>query len=477
MSMISKDFRLNQQETRQGGSIRIRWAVLAIAFAGIGAVIANTNTGSTSSAKNLESISADTLPAFEPVASTSDKLARDSFSLSLPELQAQQKIIDETNNLTPKQWREFKVKSGDNLARLFKRAKIKPQQLDELMKSGKAVKKLTKIFPKDTIRVLSDDAGVLQALRYDIDHKSYLMVERTSGVLVAKTYNHQIETRQTHASGVIDSSLFLAAQDAGVSQNIIMELANVFGWDIDFALDIRKGDNFTVLYEELFRNGEKISDGNILAADFVNDGKIYRAVRYTNPQTNESEYYTADGKSMRKAFIRSPVHFSRISSGFNLKRKHPILLNKRPHRGVDYAAKRGTPIYAAGDGKVIFKGKKGGYGKVMILKHGTKYTTLYAHLKTYNRKLKTGSRVKQGQTIAYVGSSGLATGPHLHYEFRVNGTHRNPLTVKLPESNPVPKRYMADFELTTTPVFAQLELVTRSQQVALADTTDDDTIQ
>ncbi|MFV9614712.1 MAG: peptidoglycan DD-metalloendopeptidase family protein [Gammaproteobacteria bacterium] len=471
--MISKDFRLNQQQTRHTGTIRIRWAVLAIAFAGIGAVIANTNTGSASSAKNSVSISSDSLPAFESAATDSDQLARDSFSLSLPELQARQKVIDDANNLTPKQWREFKVKSGDNLARLFKRAKIKPQQLDELMNSGKAVKTLTKIFPKDTIRVLSDDEGVLQALRYDIDHKSYLMVERTSGVLVAKTYNHQIETRQAHASGVIESSLFLAAQNAGISQNIIMELANVFGWDIDFALDIRKGDSFTVLHEELFRNGEKISDGDILAAEFTNNGKTYRAVRYTNPQTNNSEFFTPDGKSMRKAFLRTPVDFSRISSRFTVNRYHPILHKVRSHKGVDYAAKSGTPIHSAGDGKVIFKGKKGGYGKVMIVQHGTKYTTLYAHLKTYNRKLKVGSKVKQGQTIAYVGKSGLATGPHLHYEFRVNGTHRNPLTVKLPVSNPVPKRYMADFELTTTPVFAQLELVTRSQQVALADTTDD----
>jgi murein DD-endopeptidase MepM/ murein hydrolase activator NlpD len=471
--MISKDFRLNQQQTGQVRYIRIRWAVLAIAFAGIGAVIANTNTASNNSAKNSVSIATDSLPAFEPVASTYDKLARDSFSLSLPELQAQQKIIDDVNNHTPKQWREFKVKSGDSLAQLFKRAKIKPQQLDELMKSGKAVKTLTKIFPKDIIRVLSDDDGVLQALRYDIDHKSYLMVERTSGVLVAKTYNHQIETRQAHASGVIESSLFLAAQEAGISQNIIMELANVFGWDIDFALDIRKGDSFTVLHEELFRNGEKISDGNILAAEFTNNGKTYRAVRYTNPQTNRSEFFTPDGKSMRKAFLRTPVDFTRISSRFTVSRYHPVLHKVRSHKGVDYAAKSGTPVHSAGDGKVIFKGKKGGYGKVMIVQHGTKYTTLYAHLKTYNRKLKVGSKVKQGQTIAYVGQSGLATGPHLHYEFRVNGTHRNPLTVKLPESSPVPKRYMADFELTTTPVFAQLELVTRSQQVALADSAAD----
>jgi len=465
MSLISKDFRLNQPQSHQRGYVRIRWAMLAIAFVGIGAVIANTDS---------DTVASDALPTFEPVAQTPEKLAeemaRESFSLSLPELQAQQKILDDANNLAPKQWREFEVKSGDSLARLFKRAKIKPQQLDELMKSGKAVKTLRRIFPKDIIRMLSNDKGILQALRYDIDHKSYLMVERTSGVLVAKTYNHIIETRQTHASGIIDSSLFLAAQDAGISQNVIMELANIFGWDIDFALDIRKGDNFTVLYEELFRNGEKISDGNILAAEFTNNNKTYRAVRYTNPQTNRSEYFTADGKSMRKAFLRTPVNFTRISSRFTVNRYHPILHKFRSHKGVDYAAKRGTPIHSAGDGKVIFKGRKGGYGKVMIVQHGTKYTTLYAHLKTYNRKLRVGSKVKQGQTIAYVGSSGLATGPHLHYEFRVNGTHRNPLTVKLPVSSPVPKRYMADFELTTTPVFAQLDLVSRAQQVALVDT-------
>jgi murein DD-endopeptidase MepM/ murein hydrolase activator NlpD len=465
MSLITKDFRLHKQPARQRGYVRLRWTLLVIAGAGIGAVIASTSTETSNSAV----IATDSLPAFESVATTSDEMARDSFSLSLPELQAQQKIIDDANNLTPKKWREFKVKSGDNLARLFKRAKIKPQQLDVLMKSGDAVKTLTSIYPKDIIRVLSDDEGKLQALRYDIDHKSYLMVERESGVLVAKTYNHQLETRSTHASGVIDSSLFLAAQDAGISQNIIMELANIFGWDIDFALDIRKGDSFTLLYEEIYRNGEKISDGDILAAEFINDGKSYRAVRYTNPQTNNTEYFTPNGKSMRKAFLRSPVNFTRISSRFTVSRYHPVLHKFRSHKGVDYAAKRGTPILAAGDGKVIFKGKKGGYGKVMIVQHGSKYTTLYAHLKTYNRKLRKGSKVKQGQTIAYVGSSGLATGPHLHYEFRVNGTHRNPLTVKLPVSSPVPKRYMADFELTTTPVFAQLELLARSQQVALVD--------
>jgi len=470
MSLISKDFRLQEQREEQHGHARLRWALFAIACAGIGAVIASTNTEESS---NTAEIASSALPELVATKKSPEELARDSFALTLPELQARQNLNNEDSasdpELSPKQWRQFTVKSGDSLARLFKRADIKPQQLDELMKSGDAVKKLRRIFPKKTIRILSDNDGVLQELRYDIDQKSYLIVERKQGELVAQVYNHNIETRQTHASGVISSSLFLAAQKAGISQNVTMELANIFGWDIDFALDIRKGDNFTVLYEELYKNGEKISDGKILAADFVNDGKIFRAVRYTDPKTKVSEYYTPDGKSMRKAFIRSPVHFSRISSGFNLKRRHPILLNKRPHKGVDYAAKSGTPIFAAGDGKVIFKGKKGGYGKVMILQHGTKYTTLYAHLKTYNRKLRNGSRVKQGQTIAYVGSTGLATGPHLHYEFRVNGVHRNPLTVSLPVSNPVPKKQMANFDQVTSPIIAQLDSLTRPQQFALTD--------
>ena len=362
------------------------------------------------------------------------------------------------------------MKSGDSLARLFQRAGLGASQLDELMKSGDAVKKLRRIYPKDHIELASDKAGKLLALRYDLDTFSYLQVERKDGYLKAKINKHAIEKRTAHASGVIQSSLFLAAQKAGISQNLIMELAGIFGWDIDFALDIRKGDRFTVLYEELYRDGEKVKDGNILAAEFTNQGRTYRAVRYTNPETNRAEYYTPNGKSMRKAFLRTPVNFSRISSRFTLNRYHPILHKFRSHKGVDYAAKRGTPVYAAGDGKVIFKGRKGGYGRVIILQHGSKYTTLYAHLNSFNRKIRLGGKVKQGQTIAYVGSSGLATGPHLHYEFRVNGVHRNPLTVKLPESKPVPKRFLADFRNHTSAVLAQLDSLSRSQQLALAET-------
>ncbi|MCK5001758.1 MAG: peptidoglycan DD-metalloendopeptidase family protein [Gammaproteobacteria bacterium] len=468
MAFINQDFHFQEKQDKHP---RLRWLLFAAGCAVLGAVIANTNTATDDLDTKIlaaDDLSSDTLnietaPAFTENQPSPATTARLSFELTLPELQAQQKIIDDINHDTPKQWREFKVKSGDSLAKLFKRAGIKPQQLDEMMKSGKAVKQLTRIYPKDTLRILTDDDKNLLGLRYEIDHENYLMVERKDGALEANTFKHDIETRTAHASGVIDSSLFMAAQEAGISQNLIMELAGIFGWDIDFVLDIRKGDQFTVIYEELFRNGEKIKDGNILTAEFVNQGKTYQAVRYTNPENNRAEYFTPDGKSMRKAFLRSPVNFTRISSGFTTKRYHPILHKFRSHKGTDYAAKRGTPIVASGDGKIVHRGRKGGYGRTIIIQHGSKYSTLYAHLNSYKSKLRVGSKVKQGQTIGYLGSSGLASGPHLHYEFRVNGVHRNPLTVKLPISKPVPKRYLADFELMTTPMLAQLDLLTRTQ--------------
>ncbi|MCW8831514.1 MAG: peptidoglycan DD-metalloendopeptidase family protein [Gammaproteobacteria bacterium] len=458
MAFINKDFRFQEKQDKHP---RLRWLLFAAGCAVLGVVIANTNTESSRS--DAEILVADELPAFTENKPSPETAARLSFQLTLPELQAQQKIIDDINHEPPKQWREFKVKSGDTLAALFKRAGIKPQQLDEMMKSGKAAKQLTRIYPKDILRILTDDDKNLLGLRYEIDHASYLMIERKNGVLEANTFKHEIETRTAHASGTIDSSLFLAGKEAGISQNLIMELAGIFGWDIDFVLDIRKGDSFTVVYEELYHNGEKIKDGNILTAEFVNQGNTYQAVRYTNPETNRSEYFTPDGKSMRKAFLRSPVNFTRISSGFTTRRYHPILHKFRSHKGTDYAAKRGTPIVASGDGKIVHRGRKGGYGRTIIIQHGTKYSTLYAHLNSYKRGLRVGSKVKQGQTIGFLGSSGLASGPHLHYEFRVNGVHRNPLTVKLPTSKPVPKRYRADFELMTTPLLAQLNLLTRTQ--------------
>jgi murein DD-endopeptidase MepM/ murein hydrolase activator NlpD len=272
------------------------------------------------------------------------------------------------------------------------------------------------------------------------------------------------ERRISNASGTINSSLFVAAQKAGLPDNLTMELANIFGWDIDFALDIREGDKFTILYEELYLDGEKVENGDILAAEFINSGKIFQAIRYTD-QGGNTDYYSPDGKSMRKQFLRTPVEFSRISSGFSLGRKHPVLNRIRAHKGVDYAASTGTPIKATANGKIIHRGSKGGYGNAIIIQHGTQYSTLYAHMSRYKGGLRKGSRVKQGQIIGYVGSSGLATGPHLHYEFRVNGVHRDPLRVKLPGAPPLDKKYMADFKVKASNMIARLDRV-RSVQVA-----------
>ncbi|MEJ2115872.1 MAG: peptidoglycan DD-metalloendopeptidase family protein [Gammaproteobacteria bacterium] len=269
------------------------------------------------------------------------------------------------------------------------------------------------------------------------------------------------------ATGKINHSLFLAGQDAGMSDGLIMELAGIFGWDIDFALDIRQNDTFTVVYEELFLQGEKVGDGNIIAAEFVNNKHTYRAYRYTD-NNGKTEFYSPDGKSMRKPFMRTPVDLARISSRFNLKRKHPILNKIRAHKGVDYAAATGTAIKATGDGKVVHRGRKGGYGNTIILRHGNTYTTLYAHMSKYARKTGIGSRVKQGQIIGYIGSTGLATGPHLHYEFRVNGVHRNPLKVKLPSAKPLPNSEIEKFKISIQPMIVQLDSYSQSA-LALRD--------
>jgi len=366
-------------------------------------------------------------------------------------------------------WKEITVKKGDNLSLIFSRAGLTPQQLHKVLSLGKKTKALTKIFPGDKLRFNISDDKQLKALSYDIDQTETLHITQRSDNkgYAATTEKHQIDTRTANSSGVITSSLFLGAQKAGLSDNLTMELAGIFGWDIDFALDIRKGDSFTVVYEALYLDGKKLRNGKILAAEFNNRGKSYQAVRYTDSK-GDSDYYSPDGKSMRKAFLRTPVEFSRISSRFNLKRKHPVLNKIRAHKGVDYAAPTGTPIRATGDGKIVHRGRKGGYGKTIIIQHGSRYSTRYAHMNNYARGMKNGKRVKQGQIIGYVGSTGLATGPHLHYEFRLNGAVRNPLTVKLPDAGPLPKKYRADFNNKSRPFLAQLNALKRNT-IALND--------
>jgi murein DD-endopeptidase MepM/ murein hydrolase activator NlpD len=364
-------------------------------------------------------------------------------------------------------WHTIKIKSGDNLADIFSREGIPPQQLYKIIGLGGAAHNLTKIYPGQTLRLLTDNESGLIKLDYQIDKLNLLEVRRTGNDFDISTTYHTPERHITNASGLINSSLFLAAQKAGLSDNMTMELAGIFGWDIDFALDIRKGDKFVVLYDEMYLEGEKVGEGHILAATFINQGKTYQAIRYTD-KSGVTEYYSPDGKNMRKAFLRTPVEYTRISSGFSLGRRHPILNRIRAHKGVDYAAPIGTPVKSTANGKIIFRGKKGGYGNTIIVQHGNNYSTLYGHLSRFSSGLSTGSSIKQGQVIGYVGMTGLATGPHLHYEFRINDVHHNPLTVKLPGADPLDKANLADFKQKATSLIGKLDAIL-SVQVASSE--------
>ncbi len=358
-------------------------------------------------------------------------------------------------------WLEETVKSGDSLALIFSRLGLSPTLLYNITHSSDEAKELTHIRPGETLRVRLDSQGGLQELIYRRNLLHHIKITPQEDGFQTHVITTEPEVRTGQVSAVITDSLYLSAQRAGLSESLIMELANIFGWDIDFALGIRNGDRFSVLYQEEYLDGEKYRDGPILAAEFVNRGKVYRAIRYTDQQ-DRSDYFSPDGKSMRKAFLRAPVDFRRISSRFAGSRYHPVLGKKRPHRGVDYAAAIGTPIKAAGDGKIIFRGWKGGYGNAIIIQHGGRYSTLYGHMSKFRSGLRNGSRVKQGQVIGYVGKTGLATGPHLHYEFRVNGVHRNPLTVKLPDATPIAQQYLEDFKQKSAPLLAQLDIFSRT---------------
>ena len=259
-------------------------------------------------------------------------------------------------------------------------------------------------------------------------------------------------------AGIIRSSLFGAADDANVPDSVAIQMADIFGGDIDFLRDLRKGDHFSVVFELLYRDGLPVRTGRVLAAEFVNKGKALRAVFFATSDSGQGGYYAPDGSNMRKAFLRSPLEFSRVSSGFGT-RRHPLFNNWRAHTGVDYAAPTGTRIRATGDGVVEFAGRKGGYGNTVILRHGGQNTTLYAHLNHFARGIRGGVRVAQGETIGAVGSTGWATGPHVHYEFRVGGVPRNPLTIALPAAQPVPATQMAAFRSQTAELTAQLDLL------------------
>lgn len=402
--------------------------------------------------------------SWQPSAKDADSTRKSSrlhYALDLPlkvisiesEIEKSVALADDTD------WNIIIIKAGDTLASILDSAGVPATTTHAIAGLNEQTKSLRYIQPGQKIHLLQDDTNRLRIMKYIPDITKTLTVQRNEDQsFSSKITNFQLDAFPVFRQGVIENSLFEAAAKGNIPESVIMDLANIFGWDIDFSLDIRRGDRFGVVYNELYKDNVKIRNGRILAAEFVNNGKLYKAVYYTDPQGN-GDYFNEDGKSMRKAFLRSPVKFARISSRFSNKRWHPVLSKWRSHKGVDYAARRGTPVRAAGDGKISFVGTKGGYGRSIFIRHGGRYTTVYGHLNGYARGVRSGKQIKQGQIIGYVGSSGLATGPHLHYEFRVNGVHRNPLTVKLPAARPVHPSFQAHFKKNTRVYLSMLQLM------------------
>jgi len=404
---------------------------------------------------------------WQPSAEAADstpKLSRLHYSLPLPSPvdALGPEIEQEIAEVDDGPWETVTIESGDTLASIFAKKGISATTTHTIARLNDQTKSLRYIKPGQEIKLLLDGERNLRQMKYIPDITSTLLIQRGEDQsFSSQIINYQLDAYPVYREGVIESSLFEAAAKADIPEDVIMDLAAIFGWDIDFSLDIRHGDRFGIVYEELYKDDVKIRNGRILSAEFVNDGKTYRAVYYTDPK-GDSDYFAPDGKSMRKAFLRSPVEFSSISSRFSNNRWHPVLSKWRSHKGVDYAARRGTPVRASGDGKILFAGTKGGYGRLVVIQHGGRYTTAYGHLNGYAHGIRSGKKVKQGQIIGYVGSSGLATGPHLHYEFRVNGAHRNPLTVSLPEAKPVHPAYLPHFQENTQVYLSMLRLMDRT---------------
>lgn len=361
---------------------------------------------------------------------------------------------------------EVIVGRNDTLDGIFRRMALDKSDLAAIRNLPGIRQSLDFLKPGDAIQVTHTHDGEIQALSRKVSETQTLQVVREDAGFAAQMISNPVETRVRTASAVIDSSLFQAAEASAISDIVALKLATVFAWDIDFVLDIRNGDRFTVAYEQIYQNGKYLHDGEVLAAEFVNSGKLYRAVRFAGDDGSVS-YFTPDGKPMRKAFLRAPVDFTRVSSVFDANRLHPILNRIRGHMGTDYAAPSGTPIHAAGDGRVSFEGTRGGYGNAIVLLHNNSVSTLYGHMSRFAKNVRLGQHVNQGDIIGYVGMTGLATGPHLHYEYLMGGVHMNPQTVKLPGAEPLRADALSRFRSTTALLLSELSAPPRSFAEAL----------
>lgn len=361
--------------------------------------------------------------------------------------------------------REERIQRSDTIGSLFSRLGVSdPAALAFIQQDPAARNAARQLRPGKSITARTTGSGELLELHFPLGGAdSALIVEKNETGFAAIEKAIEFSPSLQIKSGEISNSLFGATDEAGIPDSVAVQLAEIFSGDIDFYRDLRKGDRFSVVYESLTHNGQDVRGGKVLAAEFVNDGAVYQAFWFASGE--RGGYYTAEGKSLRKAFLRSPLEFSRVTSGFSNSRRHPVLNITRAHKGIDYGAPTGTRIRAVADATVEFAGRQGGYGNLVILRHRGNYSTAYGHMNGFAAGIRKGARVSQGDTIGYVGQTGIATGPHLHYEFRVAGKQVNPATVALPTAIPLDKAQLAQFHTTTNPLRAQLDL---AKQVRLA---------
>lgn len=354
-------------------------------------------------------------------------------------------------------WHETRIERGDTVATVSQRLQLDDSSAAEVLQRSREARMLLRLIPGRTVRAHTSATGRLLALRY-LNGTQLLKIDRDGDALKIWEGTAEVDTRLHMRSGEIRSSLFAATDAAGMSDAVAVQIADVFSTDIDFHRDLRRGDRFSAIYEVQFHQGEPVKTGRLLSAEFINQGKTFQAVWFQNPD-GEGGYYTPDGKNIRKAFLRSPLEFSRVSSGFSLARFHPVLQTWRAHKGVDYAAPTGTRVKATSHGIVEFVGRQGAYGNLIVLRHQSKYTTWYGHLSRFAPGLRKGQRVSQGDVIGFVGATGLATGPHLHYEFRTNNVHQDPLRVVMPPAPPLAPQYRAAFGEVARPLGEKLALL------------------
>lgn len=364
-------------------------------------------------------------------------------------------------------WQTDQIRSDDTFSSLLSRLNIRDDKALNFLRTSIAAQPFSGQFrTRHTITTKTDANGKLLHLEYELSDNEYLVLDAADDSFKVATETLILEKSQALKSATITSSLFAAADDANIPESIAVQLAEIFSDDIDFHEDLRRGDHFNVVYETFYNHGELVKTGNVLAAEFVNKGKSYKAVGFANAE-GKFGYYTPEGKSLHTSFLRAPLEFTRISSGFTTGRFHPILQRMRAHQGVDMAAPTGTRIKAASNGVVDFIGVKGGYGNVIVLKHANNISTVYGHMSRFGEGMHRGSKVEQGDVIGYVGMTGLATGPHLHYEFLINGVHRDPLTVALPQNNEIDTRYKAAFVASSKSLSNQISLLGNTNIAAL----------